>query len=154
MPTEDESTLPQTPPPIETSTSYIHCPPDLEREIHAPRESRGSDLIAEVVTSSNAAQHVSNAPDARVGALDQEEYEKREQVDVIITDSPSAHGSPEVSSDRDIRLVRSAGTTAKSSSWSNGEDVPMYLSYPPIGRRKVCWDILMRELLDFVLTEC
>jgi len=141
MPTEDESTLPQTPPPIETSTSYVHCPPDLEREIHAPRELRGRDPIAEVITSTNAAQHVSNAPDARVGALDQEQYEKHEQVDVIITDSPSAHDSPEVSSDRDIRLVRLAVTTAKSSSWGNGEYVPMYLSYPPIGRRKVCSDL-------------
>ena len=152
MPTEDESTLPQTPPGIETSTSYVHCPPDLEREIHAPREPREQDLIAEVIISSDAEQHVSNALDARTDALEQDQYGKRGQTDVVTADSPSAHGSPEVSSDRDTRLGRSAVIAPSSSSWSNGEDLPMYLSYPPIGRRKVCSHLLLRVIPVSVLT--
>lgn len=146
MPTEDETTALPHAPPIESSSAlHASCPPEEQIEAYAPREERVDSALPESATTPSAAvderhetrQELPSEPDAQPGAIDASRLEKREHVEDV-AQSPSPAGSPEPTSDSDVRLAQSMATAAFGGGPGVGEEAPRYLSYPSLeGRHKV-----------------
>jgi hypothetical protein len=159
MPTPDEdSVVPPTPPNDLTSSraSFASCPPEEEREAHAPREPRAdstqptsAEALIDVDDEHAIRQVATPEPDAQIGASREGERdgEKAEHVEdagiVLGSELPSSpSGSPaETGSDSDGRLAQSLATTALDSSGrrieSEDDNAPLYLYYPPADRDRV-----------------
>lgn len=157
MPTEDETTAIPHGAPIETSSSlHASCPPEEQIEAHAPREERVDSPLPEAISVNERHETRQDQPvdvDAQPGAIESSPQGKLGHSEDV-TESPSPAGSPETSSDNDVRLARSMATAALGSSRSNGEDAPRYLSYPSlVGRRRVSilWNF-SSEVEDEILT--
>lgn len=151
MPTPDETitAVPPTP-PIETSSSrasFTSCPPEEDREQHAPREPRAdsAQLAAPELVSErhvNATQEPTPEPEAQLGASRevamQEEHEKGEHIEDagVVAESPSPVGSPVAQSEGDVRLAQSQAPAALGA-LETGEAAPRYLSYPPLPTERV-----------------
>ena len=148
MPTPDDTNNVPPTPPIETSSSrasFTSCPPEEEREIHAPREARADtpsqqySSPAELERRHTARQEPTPEPEAQAGAAEGDDREKAEHVEdgAIVADSPSPVGSPETVSDSEVRSAQSLATTALSIAEANGELAPQYLYYPPVSSDRV-----------------
>lgn len=151
--------IPPTP-PLETSSSrasFTSCPPEEERESHAPRAARTEAPLARSPGTSSAIDEDGDAritdvrqeptpePDVRGGAqVDREE--KGEHVEdagmSIGAEARSAVASPELNDrvegkeriaqqDREILVGQSEQVTG------DGDSAPVYMSYPPLQREKV-----------------
>ena len=154
MPTPEDDTATVLPtPPIEASSSrasFASCPPEEEREPHAPREARLETpqiLDTSGVRSSAHETTGEDMPEPRIqmntSQIDtgREELEKGEHIEDAspgnVAESPSPVGSPETSSDGDLRLAGSMATAALAGA-SDVETKPRYLFYPPLNTNRVC----------------
>jgi len=151
MPTPSEVTVLPSP-PLEASSSrasFTSCPPEEEREHHAPREERIDSPRPAGAESAIEDEHMTiqeptPEPEAQPGASDPiripRAHDKAEHVeDVGATEDSvtlSAAASPEPSgavNEGDARLVRSMSAAAISSS-----DEPLYLTFPR-EKDRVCY---------------
>ncbi len=161
MPTPDEdTTVPPTPPldPVSSRGSFTSCPPEEEREAHAPREPRtdsprvyGQPAEA-FIEIGHATREVATPEPDESTLLDDSvqrggEGEKAEHVEVArARDSPLSQlsSAPEDSTDGEVGLGRSSPivTSATKERRSQNIDVetPLYLSYPHMDRERV-WSI-------------
>jgi hypothetical protein len=150
MPTPDESrnVVARSPPLASSSSraSFASCPPEEDREAHAPRETRADtpQLSREAFADNEhtSTRDSTSEPDTQAGARrirreQREEREKGEHVEDagVVAESPSPVGSPDVGSDSDVRLAQSMATAMLGSS----EPAPKYLCFPP-GHRNQVWD--------------
>ena len=153
MPTPDDETTSVPPtPPLATSSSHVSfasCPPEEDREPHAPREARvhtpqlhsSSAMLspdAHATSQEPTPDHESRS-DASQRHHMQENTEKGEHLEdaaAIAVESPSPIGSPETLSDGDVRLAHSMDSAALAVS-KESETVPRYLHYPPLNRNTV-----------------
>lgn len=148
MPTPDETrNVVARSPPLESSSSrasFASCPPEEDRETHAPRETRADtppilgESFQDIAHTSR--QNSTSAPDTQAGALhirreQHVEQEKAEHVEdaSIARESPSPVGSPDVGSDSDVKLAQSMATAMLGS----GEPAPRYIYFPPEYRNQV-----------------
>ena len=156
MPTPDETTtsVARTPPIQQSSSraSFASCPPEEEREPHPPREARSQSAQQDSRPAESredghtTRQDIRTERDAQAGASQiespREEREKGEHIEDAatgsVTEAPSPVGSPEGSSDSDVRLAQSMATTALGGSTESNETAPRYLCYPPLNRNRVC----------------
>ena len=134
MPTPADET-PPTPPTeaLSSRASFASCPPEEEREQHAPREARvdtplpdtSGALTRGLVEEERHAiiQEPTPTPEPESRPPTSRE-EKGEHVEYagVTEESPSPVGSPVTPGESDGR-------------WS--ADMPRYLSYPPLDRQKV-----------------
>lgn len=146
MPTPEEiPTLPPSPPAeAEASSSrasFTSCPPDEEREYHAPREERIADSWSRREGDRHPDQPGENAhtttqaptpepeeqPAERIAVARAVSHEKGEDIEDagIEVDPPSTVGSPDAPSDGEARLSQSMSGAVISSS-----DAPIYLTLP------------------------
>lgn len=145
MPTPSEIVTALPSPPVEASSSrasFASCPPEEEREQHAPREGR-IDSSAPGAEEGDEAEdaHMTNhqeptpEPDRRADPSRQadmlESHAKGEHVEdagiaePLVEEQLSAVGSPEAPSESDARLAQSMSAAAISSS-----NEPLYLTFP------------------------
>lgn len=153
MPTPDEEgCVPPTPPAELPSSraSFASCPPEEEREAHAPREPRAGNAPNEHALDGHAIRQVATPePDALPGSSQdvEEDGEKAEHVEdagiLAVSDSPpSPASSPqECGSDSDVKLAQSFATTALGADSRRAEfedeAAPLYLYYPPSDKDRV-----------------
>ena len=160
MPTPDDETTAAIPPTpsLENSSSrasFASCPPEEDRERHAPQAARLAPparrerIPSETVGEEHTTRQVPTPePDAQPGAAGRssarEARDKAEHVEdagsvvaVLPGESPSPVGSPETASDSDVRLAQSMATAALSSPLEH-VDTLRYLCYPPMNRNRVC----------------
>ena len=137
MPTPSDDAIMRTP-SIEASssrTSFASCPPEEDREYHAPREER---VDVETVTAGEDAhmttQEPTPEPEAQAGAAvnaspiasnTPEKAEHVEDVAVVAEDLHSSAGSPDAPSESETRLSQSMSKTEISST-----SLPQYLTFP------------------------
>jgi hypothetical protein len=140
MPTPSEDiTLPSPPPEASSSrASFASCPPEEDREHHAPREERIDTPQAEG-DATGEDEHMTiqrPTPDetAQVGAShlasSEAAHEKGEHIEDagIDIDPPSAVGSPDVPSDNDARVEQSGPSIG--ADVTNKSLDSLYLTFP------------------------
>ena len=151
MPTPEEIPVLPPSPPAEASSSrasFASCPPEEEREHHAPREERidsprPDETETEEAETAVEERHVTaqqptpepedhnSAPDT-VTPSAPEAAEKGEHIEDagLEVDPPSTVGSPDAPSDSEARLAQAIFEQPKSSS-----PEPLYLTFPRERRR-------------------
>ncbi|KAK4543631.1 hypothetical protein LTR36_005276 [Oleoguttula mirabilis] len=144
MPTPSEvNSLPS--PPIEASSSrasFASCPPEEEREQHAPREERIDSSASGEEESAVEDAHMTNQeptpePESQPTMHEQSQSQSQEAqatgehvedagiTEPLTEEQLRAVGSPDVPSESDARLAQSMSTAAISSS-----NEPLYLTFP------------------------
>lgn len=163
MPTPHGDTFdPQTPPPeLPSRGSFASCPPEEEREPHAPREPRDDTASTDALLDEDEhviRQFTTPEPDAQEGAsrglgVDGAKAEHVEDAGVITVGDalPSPASSPrEMGSDSDVKIgqpLEVAGSSAKA--WRKDQEdeaTPLYLYYPPLTQHRVCATLVVTDL--------
>ena len=145
MPTPEEVVIPPSPPvePSSSRASFTSCPPEEDREHHAPREERldagvtddgqmeEEGVVVEVVEDAPLpAQQPTPEPEVQHGRTERsqsEAHEKGEHIEDagVEVDPPSVVASPDTQIENDAQLAQSMSHTAIASS-----DEPLYLTFP------------------------
>ena len=143
MPTPDEITLVRTPPNDASSSraSFASCPPEDDREYHAPREERIDPTLRTSTGAATRDEHMitqepTPEPEAQAGAsaaasssllLDApEKAEHVEDVGGVVEESHSSTaGSPEAPSESDTMSKPEISSPS----------LPQYLTFPRNGDR-------------------
>jgi hypothetical protein len=156
MPTphDDITVLPATPPNELASSraSFASCPPEDERGLRAPRESRAStsrpDQESDTVGEDEHAirQVATPESDAHAGAF-QRDGDKAEHVEdagvPVSNEMPSSQdtSTPELSSDADFRFAQTSTNAPvrpdEEDTATLDETAPLYLYYPPTDKDRV-----------------
>lgn len=136
MPTPEEPTLPPSPPSErQERQNFASCPPEEDREAHAPREDREEDDEAtatgaerEAMVDHAIAQEPTPEPETLPESSIPESRRKEKAVSEAI-DAPSPVASPEVAEGEAPR--------AQVRGESDAQSQPLYLNYGP-DLDKVC----------------
>ena len=147
MPTPNDDAAPPSP-PLEVSSSrasFTSCPPDEEREQHAPREARAAIEAAQLphelqALVERAISRTVARPEPSRGriadSLEQRRNDESAEDSHAVVEESSPVGSPDASSESDIRLAQSMDTTVLKIDASRSTQ-PEYLACPTLNREPV-----------------
>jgi len=149
MPEVEEASdiaIPPTPPIESTSSraSFTSCPPEEDRDAHAPRESwagtsRNQYAGGESAIEEGVRQEPTPEPEARAGA-EREKGEHVEDARIGVEEQAgvgSSAPSPEVQGESDVRMV-GAAVDGQEGQREAVDNAPIYLNYPPMRQSRVC----------------
>lgn len=154
MPTPSDDTVNTRTIPHDANNSrnaHIGCPPDEDRERHAPREEQGEDAAPEGLSAAAergngldsdgnvAAQEMTPDRETQMdlATLADEKHpkdEREEHAGTLIEPSSPAVSSPDAPPDSDARLAQSMSNTAISPNGDGTTLAPLYLHFPELTR--------------------
>lgn len=152
MPEPEEAAdvvVPPTPPMEATSSraSFASCPPEEDRDAHAPRQSReeATSLTQSAANGDtmddgreSVRQEPTPEPEVHLGA-EREKGEHVEDARIGVEErEASSAPSPEVQGESEVRSTQPVGS--EEARGREEDNAPLYLSYPPIRRDRVGHD--------------
>jgi hypothetical protein len=142
MPTPEDDTVTGTIPLAHSLSwpGFASCPPELDREIHAPRESRtDASTQPEDRDSDGGATpdaRPDHVPDATANHIDTPKDGEHAEDACGAVQEPSPVGSPHAPSENEAHLTRHLATAVLEP--STRVPRPRYLQYAPMDADRVC----------------